>query len=174
MLLVRGLLDRLLVVAAVVCGGLVPGFITQYQQRLGGRLDQARIDLEGWQKIADQMFHGDLYALIRYHAASTDPTFRAEAQVILRLVQTVQHLQEAVAALHGSLLQQMAYLSLHLDSGLARATAADWTPTFALSLEGIVLATLFGLVIWLVFHSIWWLLFRLGRPPVQMRTAARR
>jgi len=169
MLLLRGLLDRVLLVVAVVCGGLVPGFIAQYRQRLGGRLDQARLDLSSWQRIADQMFHGDLNALIRYHEASRDPTFHAEASVIERLVATVQQLQEAVTALHGSLLQQMGYLALHLDRDLAHATAVDWTPTFALSLQGIALAVLFGLVIWLLFHALWWLLARLVRSPAQVR-----
>lgn len=169
MFLVRGLLDRLFVVAAVIAGGLVPGFITQYRQRLGGRLDQARLDLAGWQKIADQLFHGDLNELIRYHAASRDPTFHAEAQVIQNLVSTVQQLQQAVAALHGSLVQQMGYLALHMDAGLARATAADWTPTFALSLEGLAFAVLLGFLVWLLFHALWWLLSRLLRSPAQVR-----
>ena len=42
---VRGLLDRIVLVAAFIAGGLVPGFITQYRQRVGGRLDQALLDL---------------------------------------------------------------------------------------------------------------------------------
>src|SRR5215469_11999703 len=56
MSLIRGFIDRLLLVCAIVAGGLVPGFIAQYRQRLGGRLDQAQIDLAPWQKIADQYF----------------------------------------------------------------------------------------------------------------------
>ena len=42
---IRGLIDRLLLLATAIMGGLVPGFISQYRQRLGGRLDQAGIDL---------------------------------------------------------------------------------------------------------------------------------
>ena len=61
--LIRGLIDRLLLLATVITGGLVPGFITQYVQRLGGRLDQALLDLAPWQHIADQYFHGDLAQL---------------------------------------------------------------------------------------------------------------
>ena len=34
MFIVRGLIDRLLLILAVVAGGLVPGFIAQYRQRL--------------------------------------------------------------------------------------------------------------------------------------------
>jgi hypothetical protein len=168
MLFVRGLLDRMLLVCAVVVGGLVPGFIAQYRQRLGGRLDQARLDLAPWQRLAEQYYQGDLERLIRYHLESTDPKFHAEGGIIRALLTTVQQLQSAVDALQGNLFHQAAYLALHADPALARATLHDFVPTFALSSEGIVFALLFALVVWLLFHALWQLLARL-RP--RRRTA---
>jgi hypothetical protein len=162
MSLVRGLLDRLLLVCAVVAGGLVPGFIAQYRQRLGGRLDQARLDLAPWQRLAEQNFQGDIGRLIRYHLESSDPQFHAEGGIIQSLVNTVQQLESAVAALQGSLFRQATYLALHADPGLARATWHDWVPTFALSAEGIVFALLFAVLLWLAFHILWRLLALLG------------
>jgi hypothetical protein len=161
--IVRGLLDRVVLVSAAVGGGLVPGFIAQYRQRLGGRLDQAKLDLGPWQKLADQFYHGDIDKLIQYHLSSTDPTFHSEGGVIRSLVASVQQLQAAVDALHGSLASQAAYLAVHADPGLARATLADWVPTFALSGEGLVFALVFAVLVWLVFHALWWLLGRAGR-----------
>jgi hypothetical protein len=155
MSLVRGLFDRLLLICAVVAGGLVPGFISQYRQRLGGRLDQARLDLALWQKIADQYFHGDLAKLIQYHLASKDPTFHAEGAAISSLVGTVEHLQGEVAALNGNLFQQIAYLAFHTDPGIARATFGAWVPTFGLSTDGMVFALLFAVALWLVFQAGW-------------------
>ena len=163
MSLVRGFLDRVLLVCAVVAGGLVPGFIAQYRQRLGGRLDQARLDLAPWQRLAEQYYQGDIERLIRYHLESSDPKFHAEGAIIRALVTTVQQLQSAVDALHGSLFRQAAYLALHGDAGLARATLHDWVPTFALSSEGIVFALAFAVVVWLLFHALW-RLFALLRP----------
>jgi len=167
--IVRGLLDRVVLVSAAVGGGLIPGFIAQYRQRLGGRLDQARLDLEPWQKLAEQFYQGDLQKLIDYHAQSTDSTFRSEGAIIRALLDTVQQLQTAVDALHGSLLKQASYLALHADPALARATLADWVPTFALSGEGLVFALLFAILVWLLFHALWWLAARggqslMGRP----------
>jgi hypothetical protein len=161
---VRGLLDRVLLVCAAVVGGLVPGFIAQYRQRLGGRLDQARLDLAPWQHLADQNYQGDIERLIRYHLDSSDPQFFAEGAIIRALVTSVQQLQSAVDALHGSLFHQAAYLALHADPGLARATLHDWVPTFALSHEGIVFALVFAVVVWLLFQALWGLiaLFRPG------------
>jgi Protein of unknown function (DUF2937) len=152
---IRGLIDRLLLLAAAIMGGLVPGFISQYRQRLGGRLDQAHADLAPWQHLADQFHHGSLAELIQYHLASRDPTFHAEGAIIQSLVQTVARLQVAVDALHATLFQQFAYLSTHTDPELARATFHDWVPTFALSVEGIVFALTFALALWLIFHALW-------------------
>jgi hypothetical protein len=163
MLFLRGLLDRILLVCAVVAGGLVPGFIAQYRQRLGGRLEQAQDDLKRWQQLADQSFQGDIERLIRHHLESTDPTFQREGAIIRGLVETVQRLQSAVDALHGSLFHQTAYLALHADPALARATLHDWVPTFALSGEGIVFALVFAVVLWLAFQALW-RLFALLRP----------
>jgi Protein of unknown function (DUF2937) len=162
MRIVRGLLDRLLLIGGVVAGGLIPGFLAQYRQRLGGRLDQAQLDLAPWQKLADQFHHGDLQQLIRYHLASTDPTFRAEGHLIQSLLDSVHALQAAVQALQANLFQQMFYLVGHPDAGLLRATYTDWVPTFALSGEGLLFAALFALGLWLAFQGLWWLLAGAG------------
>lgn len=163
MSLVRGLLDRLLLICAVVGGGLVPGFISQYRERLGGRLDQAKLDLAPWQRIADQFFHGDIGRLIQYHLESKDPTFHSEGAVIRSLTITVQHLQSEAAALHGNLFQQAAYLAWHADPELARATLSDWVPTFGLSPDGILFALVVAAGIWLAFQAVWSLLAFGGR-----------
>jgi Protein of unknown function (DUF2937) len=171
MLFFRGLLDRLLLVCAVVAGGLIPGFIAQYRQRLGGRLDQARLDLEPWQRLADQFHQGDIQKLIQYHLDSGDAKFHAEGAVIHSLVETVHHLQSAVDALHGSLFRQAAYLALHADPGLARATFNDWVPTFAFSVEGIVFALAFGALVWLLFQAVWRLTALGGQRLVRRETS---
>lgn len=154
--IVRGLLDRVVLVSAAVAGGLVPGFIAQYRQRLGGRLDQALLDLAPWQKLADQSYHGDLDKLIDYHLHSSDPTFHSEGDIIRSLAATVHQLQGAVDAMHGSLFSQAGYLALHADPALTRATFADWVPTFALSGEGLAFAAGFAVIVWLLFHAVWW------------------
>jgi hypothetical protein len=166
---VRGVCDRVCLVCAVVAGGLVPGFIAQYRQRLGGRLDQALLDLEPWQKLARQFHNGDIEQLIQYHLNSSDPQFHAEGAVIRALVATVQQLQSAVEALHGSLFHQATYLALHADPGLLRATFSDWVPVFALSVDGLTFAALFALAVWLLFRALWALLALAGRRPLRLQ-----
>lgn len=152
---VRGLIDRLLLVCAVVAGGLVPGFLSQYRQRLGGRLEQARLDLAPWQHIANLFFGGDLHKLIGFHLASRVPAFHAEGAAILSLVQNVQRLQGEVAALHGSLYHQVLYLMLHPDPDTLGATFSAWVPTFGLSSQALLFAAVFAVAVWLVFQALW-------------------
>lgn len=161
--LLRGALDRLLLIVAFVAGGLLPGFVAQYRQRLGGRLDQALRDLAPWQSLADQRYHGDLHALIQYHLASSDPTFHADGLAIESIADSVRRLQGAVDALHAGLVHQLSYLALHLDADLARATWRDWIPAFSLSTGGIVFALVFALILWLLFQGVWSLLSMFGK-----------
>lgn len=157
MALLRGLLDRLLLVAAAITGGLIPGFISQYRQRLGGRLDQARVDLASWQKIADQFFQGSLDKLIQNHQGSTDPAIQAEAHLVQSLVTSVHNLQDAVDALNADLWHQVAYLTWNADPELMRATFSVWSPTFSLTAQGLLLAAAVAALVWLLFQLIWWL-----------------
>jgi hypothetical protein len=155
MFILRGLIDRVLLVCAVVTGGLVPGFLAQYRQRLGGRLDQARLDLAPWQKIANQFFGGRLHELIAYHLASPIAPIHAEGAVIEQLVQSVRQLHEAMSALHGSLYHQVWYLARHPDPSLLRATASAWVPTFGLSGQALLFAVVFAGCVWLAFQTLW-------------------
>ena len=88
MFIVRGLIDRILLVCVVVTGGLVPGCRAQYRQRLSGRLDQARLDLAPRQKIAEQFFGGSLHRLIQIHFASPVAPIHAEGSVIRHVTLT--------------------------------------------------------------------------------------
>jgi Protein of unknown function (DUF2937) len=162
MSLLRGLLDRLLLAGAVIAGGLVPGFIAQYRQRLGGRLDQARLDLAPWRQLAQQYYQGDMGRLISHHLESSDPAIRAEGGIIRTLLASVEQLQSAMAELQGSLFRQAGYLALHADPAIVRATLHDWVPTFALNAAGIVFALVFAVAVWLVFLGLWQALAWLG------------
>ena len=163
MFIVRGLIDRILLVFAVVVGGLMPGFLAQYRQHLGGRLEQARLDLAPWQKIADQFFGGRLHDLIANHLASPVAPIHAEGAAIKQLVRSVQQLQNEMAALHGNLYHQVWYLTLHPDPSLLRATASAWVPTFGLDGQALLFAVVFAGCAWLIFQALWFLTSASGR-----------
>lgn len=156
--MLRGLLDRLLLVGGVIAGGTLPSFVAQYRQRLGGALDQARLDLAPFQQIADRQFGGDLSALIAHHLRSTDSAFHAEGQAIETMQRSVEALSASLQALDGDLFHQLAWLATHADPALARATWDAFVPAFSLTPEGLAVAAAGGLGLWIVFQLGWTML----------------
>ena len=154
--LIRGVLDRVVLVAAILAAGCVPSFIAQYRQRVGGRLDQVVQDLKPFEQIAQRDFSGSLGALIQHHRDSLDTSFHREGAAIQQMVDAAAQLREAVAALDTNLYGQFAWLVLHPDPDLFRATWSAWRPSFDLSLDGLTFAILAGLALWGLFLLIWY------------------
>jgi hypothetical protein len=157
MAVLRGLLDRAVLIAGVVAGGMVPSYLAQYRQRVGGALGQALKDLSPFQQIADRFHDGSLAKLIQHHLASTDPTFRAEGAAIQAIADSVASLKAAFVALDTDVFHQLAYLLTQGDSSMAHAAWAAFQPGFGLTADSLAMAAAFGLSIWAVFLGTWWL-----------------
>jgi tetrahydromethanopterin S-methyltransferase subunit G len=152
---IRGLLDRVVLVAGTVAGGCVPGFIVQYRQRVGGRLDQVVMDLAPFREIAQRLYGGSMDALIRHHLASPDQTFHAEGAAIQDMVNAELRLRGMMEALQGGAWQQLQYLLVHPDQDLLQSTWSSYVPSFTLDGQGILMAIVIGVVLWLVFLLVW-------------------
>lgn len=152
---VRALLDRIVLLVAVVAAGCIPSFIIQYRQRLGGRLDQVQADLAPFQAIADRSHGGSLAELIRYHLQSTDATFHQEGAALQSMVASAERLRAMLAGLDTDLVHQCAYLLLHHDSDLLRATWGSYLPGFTLDLQSVLFALAVGVVLWGIFLGLW-------------------
>jgi hypothetical protein len=153
---IRGIFDRIVLVAGTVAAGCIPSFIAQYRQRVGGRLDQVLKDLEPFQQIANQYHHGSLNELIQHHLNSTDSTFHDEGAAVQAMVSSAEHLRRALQALDTDLYHQMTYLLTGgLDRTIARAAWEIYSPSFNLTFESMVFAAVVGILIWVAFLSIW-------------------
>jgi hypothetical protein len=106
MAFIRGILDRIILVAGVVAAGCIPSFIAQYRQRVGGRLDQVLQDIAPFQAIADQFHHGSLAELIQHHLASVDTTFHDEGAALQAMVDSAEKLRQALQALNTGRIQE--------------------------------------------------------------------
>lgn len=153
--LLGGLLDRVVLLTGTVAGGCLPGFATQYRQRVGGRLDQVEIDLAPFREIAARFHNGSLDALIRHHLESSDSTFHAEGQAIQAMVDSETRLRAMFESLQGSVAEQLLYLARHLDRDIADATWNSFVPTFSLEMSSILVALTVGFTVWLMFVGIW-------------------
>ena len=162
MIFLRGILDRIILVAGIIAAGCVPSFISQYRQRVGGHLDQVLKDLEPFQQIANMYHHGSLKELIQHHLNSPDRTFHDEGAAIQAMVTSAEELRRSVQALNTDLFHQMSYLLTGgLDSKISNETWAIFSPSFNLSGESILFASVVGLSIWLVFLLIWYAMGRI-------------
>lgn len=164
MSVIRGLLDRIVLLCAVVAAGCVPSFIAQYRQRAGGRLDQVLADLAPFQQIADREHGGSLNALIQHHLQSSDATFHGEGAAVQNMVDSADRLRALLQGLNTDLYHQVLYLLQHGDAGLARATWGLFEPGFSLTAQAVVFALTLGVLLWLLFLGVWhavaWLLRR--------------
>ncbi len=160
----RGLLDRAVLLCAVVAAGCVPSFIAQYRQRAAGRLDQVLADLAPFQRIADHEHGGSLAALVQYHLQSSDPTFHAEGSALQAMLDAAAQLRALLRGLDTDLYHQCLYLLAHHDLDLVRSTWSLYQPGFALTTQAVLFALIAGVLLWLLFLALWhgsaWLLGR--------------
>lgn len=161
MAFMRGIFDRIILVAGVIAAGCIPSFIAQYRQRLGGRLDQVLQDIAPFQKIADQFHQGSLQKLIQHHLDSADATFYNEGAALEAMIESADQLRKAMLALDTDLIHQMIYLITSMDPVIARATWEIFAPSFNLTVESIAFASGIGILIWLVFMAVWTVIARL-------------
>jgi hypothetical protein len=151
----RSILDRLVLLAAVLAASCIPSFIVQYRQRLGGRLDQVQLDLAPFQAIANHDFGGDLRKLLDYHLASQDATFHREGAALQSMVDSAARLHDALQGLNTDLVHQCLYLLGHPDYDLLRSTWSAYQPAFTLTPQGAWFALVLGVIVWLLFLGIW-------------------
>ncbi len=143
--LLRGVLDGLVLIGGVLAGGCVPSYISQYQQRVGGRLDQVKNDLAPFQGIANRFHGGELDALVKHHLASPDKSFQAEGQAVKAMLDNFARLQAMMDGLTGSIWHQMAFLAASLRScEIGVATWQNFLPSFNLDPASMVVAGAFS------------------------------
>ncbi len=157
--LLRGLFDRIVLLATFLVAGCVPAFIAQYRHRLGGALDQVVKDLAPFREIAKQLHGGNIEKLIEHHQFSPDPTFQAEGSAIQAMLRSLDRLRGAVEALDTDLIHQVIALVKRADPQIAKATWAAYEPALSFSAEGLLFAGGVALVAWLLFMMGWLMFF---------------
>ena len=161
MVLIREILDRIILVAAVIVAGCVPSFIAQYRQRVGGMLEQVLKDLAPFQAIADKLHHGSLQELIQHHLNSADPTFYKEGAAVRAMLESAEQLRNTYQSLDTDLFHQLSFLLARLDPVIARSTWEVFTPSFGLTVESVVFGSIVGVLVWAAFLAVWYIFDRI-------------
>jgi hypothetical protein len=150
--MMRTLIYIIVFAAGLVFGGIFPGYIAQYQQRLDAQYEQLTVDLQPFRQIADRYHAGSMALLIEYHLASEDPTFYDEGLAIQKMLTNETRLAESRAAFESSLFRQAVFLYLDRDAELAKATWDAYTPAFVTTRDALVFAGSVGLIFFMMFY----------------------
>jgi hypothetical protein len=150
---IEGLLDRALCVAGAVLFSQAPEFMQQYLQRLGGRLDEARLQVQQFQNTAAQSGI-TLDRLIGQTTANADPAVARLGGVMTTALVRVDNLESAQSALlHASLWTRPFVFLRNFDPAIGRATWAVFRPAVPTTSEGLVYALLGMLSLLVAYHA---------------------
>jgi hypothetical protein len=148
------LLDRALCVTGAVVFSQAPEFMQQYLQRLGGRLDEARRQLEQFKKVATQSG----LSLEQFIAQTNGNADRAVAKlggVMSEAGARVEHLETAQMAIqHASPLSRPFVFLQYVDGEIARATWSIYQPAVPTTLEGALYALLGMAVLLTLYYGL--------------------
>ncbi len=147
-------LDSLAGGVLAAAGGMVTSqslaFVQQYLQRLGGHLDEARLNLR--------------IILENAEVPSAGPAPEAMRPIVETTQARLAHLQEAHDAIATADLWHRPFVFLnHADWAIARATADRFQPAIPIDLHSLVF-TLGGVVLALILWEILKLPFSFGLP----------
>ncbi|MCL2523791.1 MAG: DUF2937 family protein [Betaproteobacteria bacterium] len=149
----EAILDRALCVGGAAVFSQAPEFMQQYAQRLGGHLDEARLQLGRYEELAHQA-NLPLDVYIARISANSDAVIAKVGGVVSDLVERVQTLAEAQAAFQGASVftKPLAFFS-HLDTSIAQNTWAAFKPAVPMTIEGLVYAAVGIVATLLLYHG---------------------
>src|SRR5262245_54485376 len=132
----ESMFDRILCVVGAVTFSQFPEFVQQYQQRLGGRLDEARHQLQQFETTARQAGLS-LTDFIGRTNATTDPAVARLGGVMTSTRERVAALEHAQSALHSASIVERPFVFLRsLDTEIARGTWSIFKPAVPTTAEG--------------------------------------
>ncbi len=135
-----GLLDRVLCVAGAVFFSQAPEFMQQYAQRLGGHVNEARLQVAQYERVATESGMS-LERFITHTETNPDATVSRLGSVMHQSTERLRDLENSQQAIMDSGLfgRPFAFLQ-HLDTEIAQATWTVYKPAVPTTVEGLVYA----------------------------------
>jgi ABC-type transport system involved in cytochrome bd biosynthesis fused ATPase/permease subunit len=150
----RHYLTLALFAAGLLFGVQAPNFVDQYEKRIDAHLIEARAQLAGFIKIAENLYAGDMQELIAQHADSGDATFNAEHQVLTDNYQRLQRFEAAKGALETQFAGKLVHVLFSPEHDALKETARNYTAAFPLTTAAIVCGLAGALFVCLVFELV--------------------
>ena len=129
-------LDRILCVLGAVTCSQIPEFFQQYLQRLGGHVDEARLQVDHF-RDAESRSGATLDELVRIAAQNPNASVAQLGRVIDAAVARLGVLVQSEAALRDASAWTRPFVFLrHVDLEIARSTWSVFRPAVPTTLEG--------------------------------------
>ena len=149
--MLRSYLRLLVFTFGLLVGVQVPGFITDYSQRLEAHRLEAQQSLKGFRATAEKFFKGDLDALVAHYRVSDDPVMRSDGQSVAALVSRDAQLEAEWWAMQGAWYQRVWHLITAADRPLLEETYNGYSYQVLLAPEAIAWGLSCALLLaWLV------------------------
>jgi hypothetical protein len=136
------LMDRICAVLGALFAAQFPQYLVLYLQRLGGHVDEARMNLDRYREIAKDTGLS-LYQYIQHLLASADPAVFKTGQKVGADFERYNQLANALRELQGAPAYKKFFIFLKdMDFSIARNTLANFTPGLPLTVEGAAYAAI--------------------------------
>lgn len=151
---IESLLDRIISVAGAIVFAQMPAFIVQYQQRLGGHVDELKHLISKYRSYAASN-NRTLDEYINIHLQSTVKEFASTGQLMNENLARFNELSSALKEIADSTgLLKLFMFFKNFDVEIYRGTMKNFVPGITFSTDAI----LYGLTGVIIFMSIYWLI----------------
>lgn len=139
----------------LLIGLQLPYFLAQYEARVDAHYIESKAQLNHYQKLADLLFSGDLKLLVEKHKNSEIALFKAEAELIEKLMSRTAFLKTQKIALQGSSFQRFTFLITQINQPLYIETKNNYQANIMISKQaiiiGLTIATLMTFLLEMLF-----------------------
>ncbi|MEQ8409610.1 MAG: DUF2937 family protein [Gammaproteobacteria bacterium] len=133
-----GAYARLVIFAAGLLLGIqVPAFVDQYKNRVAAHYLEVSANIAGFQATANELFEGNLQALVAYYRNSTDPVFSRDANSLQTVVARYERISAEHAAMQQHPIRVAAHIAIAADQEFLRETFDAYGYTVPLNLVAV-------------------------------------
>lgn len=147
------LFDRCLFTLTFIVGVQLPEFIQQYSQRLSGHLNEALLQLNEYQLIANRHFDGNLKTMIDKYLINSEPSIKETGDIIMNTSTRASNLQEHLFNIQeADYIKRVYYFITEFDESMVQATFQQYQLAIPLNLPAFATGVGFALFILIMGH----------------------
>ncbi len=148
---VKSTVDYCLFTLGFIVAVQLPEFIQQYKQYLVGKLSENQWHIDGYQKIADQSYGGDIKVLINEYLKNDKTAFQQTGQLVADLQQRHEFLSNAISKLETpSYIHQVINFIQYLTLEDVKTVSSYYQLAVPISIEAMSSGLILGFVfVWL-------------------------